>query len=495
MKRHLGFFLAAASLSLLLVHGKDRVQHPARIVILRSGGWLETGYAQWAEFTGATGYAVGVKPAGAPEAAYVRVPAELVRGTRVDLPGLPGNLAYDVRVVPLINGVAETGKAGVARIQTLAHDRSGFAFDQRSPRGALGTSGGYQPDGSVHPKATILHITDQTKDTVQMPVTKDSKTETHTGLVAIQSARSKAKDSTPLIVRFIGTVTPPAGLAADRLKMMQLKDSGNVTYEGIGPDAGIEGWGMDFQRCSNVVVRNLSFKNQPEDQLSFQSNCLNLWVHHNDHFPGKGLPGGEADKVAGDGTLDIKSGSGWVSVAYNHYHGTQKTSGVGFGKDTDALMMTFHHNFYDGCGSRMPRISYVSLHVYNSYFKEAQTYAIAAANACSALVENNYFEKCDRPMIIASQGHDLTSPGKSTLSKNPGGAIKQQGNYFDAHSSDPSRFDPAVDASPGPALKGGTVFNNFDAKFGSDYPYTLESPEVAKAKVIEFAGRMGEAPE
>ncbi len=491
--------LTALSLTLVSVRGNPAdsggntvgtVQQQGGITITSSGGWLEAGFARWSNMADATGYSVYCKPATGADTTYAKVPAELVRGTRADIPGLPGKQSYDIKVVPVVGGVEATAKSSVVRIETQAHDRSGFAFDKRSPRGALGTSGGYNPDGAADPAATILYISEATKDSVQMTVVKGSKSTTATGLVAIQDARSKAKNPAPLIVRFLGTVTPPAGLDADRLKMMQLKDSGNVTYEGIGPDAGLDGWGLDFQRCSNVVVRNLSFKGQPEDQLSFQSNCLNLWIHNNDHSPGKGLAGGESDKVAGDGTLDIKSGSGWVSVDYNHYQGTQKTSGVGFGKDTTALMMTFHHNFYDICGSRMPRISYVSMHVYNSYFKEAQVYCIAAAHGCSAFIENNYFEKCARPMIIASQGHDLDSSGQSTLSKNDGGAIKAQGNFMDAFSADPTRFDPAIDASPGPAVKGGAVYNNFHAGFGSDYSYTLDTPEDAKAKVLRFAGRM-----
>jgi pectate lyase len=155
--------------------------------------------------------------------------------------------------------------------------------------------------------------------------------------------------------------------------------------------------------------------------------------------------------------------------------------------------MTYHHNFYDTCGSRMPRISYVSMHVYNTYFKDAQVYAIAAANGCSAFVQNNYFENSKRPMIIASQGHDLNG-ADSTLSHNPGGTIKAVGNFMDAFSSSPEQFDPALDASPGPALSGGAVYNDFDANFGSDYPQLLDSPEEAKKKVLTYAGRIRPSP-
>lgn len=498
MRSNVFLILAALSLPLSIVRGSPAgeaagntsgtVEVQGRITVTKSGGWLETGFAEWTALDGASGYAVYHKPSAAADSVYVKADTELVRGTRVDVPGLPAN-QYDLKIVPILSETEDPGKATVVRVKTQAHDRSGFAFDKRSPRGELGTSGGYHPDGSVNPESTILYITETTKETVQMSVTKGKKTTTETGIVAIQNALSKAKSSPPLIVRFIGTVTPPAGLESDKFKMMQLKDSGNVTYEGIGPDAQFSGWGLDFQRVTNVEVRNLAFKDQPEDQLSFQNKCINLWIHNNDHFPGMGLPGTDKDKAEGDGALDIKSGTTWVSVAYNHYHQTKKTSGVGFRNDTDALVMSFHHNFYDVCGSRMPRISCVSVHVYNNYYKDARVYCIAAAHQCSAFVQNNYFEHCERPIIIASQGHDLKD-GRSTLSKNDGGAVKIEGNFMDEFTSDPSRFDPAVDASPGPAVKGGVEYNNFQANFGSDYPCALDTPEEAKANALKFAGRI-----
>lgn len=61
---------------------------------------------------------------------------------------------------------------------------------------------------------------------------------------------------------------------------------------------------------------------------------------------------------------------------------------------------------------------------------------------------------------------------------------------MDEFSADPVRYDPAQDASPGPAVKGGAVYNDFHLKFGSDYPQALDSPEDAKAKVLRSAGRM-----
>jgi len=468
--------------SMLLIVNLDASQPPptGTLAITKSGAWFEAAWVAWNQVAGATGYAVAWKRSDA--TAWTAVDKELVRGNRADLTGLPGGVAYQIKVEAI-----GTSATGIATVKPASFDRSGFAFDKRSPRGDSGTTGGYLSDGRINLGSQILYVTDGNRNTIELGVTKGKTTTTYTGLVAIMNARTSAKSTTPLVVRFLGTVSPPAGL--DTNKMLQLKDNGNITYEGIGDDAILSGWGFDFQRCTNVVVRNLGFEGQPEDQISFQNDNINVWVTHNDHYHGKGNPGADADKIYGDGPLDIKSGSSWVTTDYGHYHGCKKTNGIGFGSDSTNLVMTFHHNFYDSCGSRMPRISYVSMHVYNSYFKAAQTYAIAAANGCSAFIQGNYFENSKRPMITASQGHDLHPDGSSTLSHNPGGTMKLSGNFLDVFSSDTAQFDPKIDATLGPAV-GGAIYDDFELHFGQDYPQRLDSPDLARAKVREYAGRL-----
>lgn len=473
---------ASVDTSMLLIVNLDASQ-PAptgSLAITGSGAWFEAAWVSWIPAAGATGYAVSWKDVNG--SAWTPVAKELVRGNRVDIPGLPGGVTYQIKVEAI--GSSATG---IATVKPASYDRSGFAFDKRSPCGDSGTTGGYLSDGRINPGSQVLYVTDANRNAIELGVTKGKTTTTYTGLVAIMNARTSAKSSVPLVVRFLGTVTAPAGL--DTNKMLQLKDNGNITYEGVGDDATLSGWGFDFQRCTNLVVRNLGFQDQPEDQISIQNTNLNIWIAHNDHYLGKGNPGADADKLYGDGPLDIKSGSSWASVAYNHYHGCKKTNGIGFGGDSTDLVMTFHHNFYDSCGSRMPRISYVSMHVYNSYFKAAQTYAIAAANGCSAYIQGNFFENSKRPMITASQGHDLHPDGSSTLSHNPGGTMKLSSNYLDAFSSDTAQFDPKVDATLAAAV-GGAVYNGFETRFGQDYPQRLDSPELARAKVREYAGRL-----
>jgi pectate lyase len=415
---------------------------------------------------------VSYKPASS--STWATAPSALVRGTRVDIPGLLGNTSYNVR----IDAVGVSASSTVT-LTTKKYDRFGFAFTSNSP--AKQTTGGYQANGTPASGVTILHITESNKNSVQLAVTKGSTTTTYTGLGAIMTARNSAKTQTPIIIRFIGKVTEPAGL--DSNKMLAMKDVANITLEGIGNDAELN-WGFNIVRTTNVEVRNLKFYMFYEDSVSFQDNNKNAWIHHNDFGIGQDRGG---DKSLGDGSCDIKASSSFITVAYNHFQGTGKSSLVGLNESAD-FFITFHHNYFEDVGSRGPRVRTGSIHIFNNYYKNQKTYCIGAAEGSSLYVQNNYFENSKRPMIIASQGSDLQSGG-STLSGENGGTIKSVGNYMDAFSA--ATFIPGVDDSPGPAVKGGARFNNFDSTFSSiGYTYSVDTAANARTKVIAESGRL-----
>ena len=455
------------------------------IVFTSIGGWLEYGFAQWNALTGATSYNVYYKLASAADTAYAPVDAPLVRGTRVDLPGLAGKQSYDLKVSPIVGGTEQTSKASVARITTLAHDRSGFAFHAASPN--LNASGAYNADGTLKTDALILYVTETTKDTITMPVSKGKTTNTYTGLGAIMAARQSAGTTIPLSIRVIGLVTAPAGV--DSLSLLNLKTNANITMEGIGTDAQCNGWGLNIRAATNVEIRNLSFANYQDDAVSIQVDNRNIWIHHNDFMVGAN---GGGDKELGDGSCDIKANSSYITVSYNHFQGTGKSSLTGQG-DSAEFFVTFHHNFFDASHSRHPRARWGTVHVYNNYYKGNTTYGAAASEFANLFVQNNTFENVVRPMLIASQGHDFKdlvpagkTPGahESILSGEAGGSLKQEGNDLDAVSA--SWFDPKVDTGNGSS----NTYNNFETKFGTDYPCALESAAESKAKALELAGRL-----
>jgi pectate lyase len=461
------------------------VTHQGDIAFTATGGWLEYGFAQWTALSGADGYNVYDKLASADDSAYVRADAALVRGTRVDIPGLQGKQSYDLKVVPVTGGSEQTARASVARVTTLAHDRSGFAFHSASPNG--NASGAYNADGTLKPDALVLYVSEATKDTVTMAVTKGTKSTTYAGVGAIMAARQSAGTTVPLAIRVLGVVTAPAGV--DSLSLLNLKTNANITMEGIGTDAQCNGWGLNIRAASNVEIRNLSFAMYQDDAVSIQVDNKNVWIHNIDFMVGAN---GGGDKELGDGSCDIKSNSSYITVAYNHFQGTGKSSLTGQG-DSAEFFVSFHHNFFDGSHSRHPRVRWGTVHVYNNYYKGNTTYGAAAAEHANLFVQNNVFENVVRPMLIASQGHDFKdlvptgqTPGahESILSGEPGGALKQQGNVLDAVSA--SWFDAAVDSGDGSS----GAYNNFDASFGSAYPIALDSAADGKAKALSLAGRL-----
>lgn len=193
----------------------------------------------------------------------------------------------------------------------------------------------------------------------------------------------------------------------------------NVTIEGIGTDAEIFQWGMTWSNSNSIEIKNLTFTHYTEDACSFQGNTKlsdaftsqYIWMHNNTFNEGMNYWDvcGEQDKHDGDGSTDLK-GVSYVSLSYNHYINTHKTGLVGGDNSHKSANITFHHNYYEGCKSRLPLARQANMHMYNNYYygkyngeKKSDTCISIRANAY-AFVENNYFEESGVPINI--QGND-----------------------------------------------------------------------------------------
>jgi pectate lyase len=76
-----------------------------------------------------------------------------------------------------------------------------------------------------------------------------------------------------------------------------------------------------------------------------------------------------------DGLLDITGNSDFVTVSYNVFRNHDKTTLVG-GSDAPrpenglgALGVSFHHNYYENAGQRMPRVRFGRVHIYDNFVK------------------------------------------------------------------------------------------------------------------------------
>ena len=207
---------------------------------------------------------------------------------------------------------------------------------------------------------------------------------------------------------------------ADNIKVKENDRSGYAHFNydrGVGTDAFIHGWGFSFYvgdgytNRESYEVKNLTFKDYPEDALGFQgfmsdSKTLatpieHVWVHNNSFYPGFCAKPAESDKAEGDGSCDFKRGK-YYTMDYNYYNGCHKTNLVGASDTNLQFNMTFHHNFYENCGSISPLARQANIHIYNSYFKGNTSKTVDARANAYILSEGNYYESCANPMLSKS---------------------------------------------------------------------------------------------
>lgn len=476
------------------------------VKITKAEGDLEAAYVEWDKLVGATWYNVYCMAEGG---SWQKLDAPLVReyesNFRADAVGLKAG-KYTLKVVPVEGGAEKENFASTAKITVIAHERTGFAFVNGT------SSGAYNDDGTLKSDARVIYVTEETKDSVKLEVT-GAESNPCVGMQAILLGYSKAKETRPLAVRFVGNITDLAGIDSNSAckgdlvisnKTSKLK-GGGVTFEGIGSDATINGWGIRIKNASNVEIRNLGFMNcnsNEGDNIGLQQDNDHVWVHNCDMFYGDA--GSDADQVKGDGALDTKK-STYITHSYNHFWDSGKCNLQGMKDETTDNKITYHHNWYDHSDSRHPRIRTCTVHIYNNYFDGNAKYGVGVTMGASAFVENNYFRSTAKmkPMLSSGQGTD--AKGAGTFSGEAGGIIKAFGNFFDGsydlmtqkNTADKTNLDCYLADSRDEKVpsdiktkSGGTAYNNFDT--ASDfYKYEVDTPEVAKQKVMLYAGRIG----
>ncbi|WP_243156259.1 right-handed parallel beta-helix repeat-containing protein [Clostridium sp. C2-6-12] len=486
----------AAGVSVSLVAFAD-----STVSVLDSEGWLESANVEWSPVKNATGYNVYYKAANASDTTYKQIDNQLIRKYasyfRADVLGISeGN--YVIKIVPIINNQeALAGQAITKPLSVKANTREGFAFSKQSPTGTA--SGGYNDNGTVPENAKVIYITADTVNTVTADVITNAKGNKTTciGLTKILAARQKGYDKNPLIIRMVGEIKGSDITGLNSTGYLELKGCYNVTLEGVGEDATVYGWGILVRNSTNVEVKNLGVMMFPDDGISLDTGNKNIWVHNNDIF--YGAAGSDADQVKGDGSCDVKL-SDYVTVSYNHFYDSGKSSLCGM-KDTEDFHVTYHHNWFDHSDSRHPRIRVGTVHVYNNYFDGNAKYGVGVTKGSSAFVEANYFRNCKDPMLSSLQGTDIKD-GVGGFSNEAGGMIKAYNNKIEGAESiiytndNPTQFDAYLAKTRNElvpnkykTVSGGTIYNNFDTN-STMYSYSPDAPEDVAAKVTSYAGRV-----
>ena len=510
VKKFMSALLACVMVAVSVIAFDMNPVHAASGAITEASGWLETAYVKWTPVTGATGYNVYVKSASASDSAYVQLDDELIRKypsyMRADAVGLKAG-DYVMKIVPLNNGKENTSAAIVSdKLTVNAHDRSGFTFSSNSP--VKNGVGAYNNDGTLKSNASVLYVTEANKNTVKMKI---GNTE-YTGVAAITQAIKAKSNCQPVAIRIIGQVTL-SGLACKDVSSayaIGVKGAANVTFEGIGDDATLYGAGVAVFQSTGIEVRNLGLMNwgggKDGDGISLKQS-LGVWVHNNDVFYGNA--GSDGDQAKGDGSMDLKDNSQYVTVSYNHFWDSGKMSLCGMKSESGENWITYHHNWFDHSDSRHPRIRTMSVHVYNNYYDGNSKYGVGAAKDSEAFVEANYFRNCNYPMLSSMQGSDVLAGG--IFSSENGGVIKAYNNYMEGQKSviyansdagtttaSATDFDAYLATSRSEtvpstykAKQGGKTYSNFDTKvdLGVDTA-DIDAPADVPSIVTKYAGRI-----
>ena len=464
----------------------------ASITLKKSEGYTEGAYVQW---TGPTDEEYSVYYSDGDS--YKQIDSMLIRQYsdyfRADAVGLkPGS--YTLKVVGKSSGEKVT-----PTLKVSAYDRTGFHNAPDSPSKGKGI-GAYNDDGTLKSDAKVLYVTEKTKKSVKMEING----KTYTGISEITQQIKDKNKCGPVAIRIIGQISLSDLSCSDMSSAYAIgvKGASQVTFEGIGDDATLNAGVAVFQ-STNIEIRNIGFMlwggGRDGDGIALKKTT-GVWIHNNDIF--YGLPGHDKDQVKGDGSLDLKDNSQYVTISYNHFWDSGKSSLCGMKSESGPNYICYHHNWFDHTDSRHPRLRTMSIHVFNNYYDGVSKYGVGVTCGGQAFVEKNYFRNCKYPMLISLQGSDMLG-GKGTFSKESGGMIKSFGNYMTGHQAyvtyeqDKTEFD-AYEAKTrdeqvplaAKAKSGGATYSNFDTNDDIMYEYTPDEVKDIPSIVTSKAGRI-----
>ena len=425
--------------------------------------------AKFNPITDASSYKAYIKSSGD----YTELDSELIfvknDYVEVNAVGLT-NGTYSLKLVPIINNnEVESSKIELSNISVDKDDRSGYAhFNYTDGVGA------YNDDGTLKDNAIVLYVTDDNKNTVELNYggktvkgignilnsvgqecneaghegeckrVSDGKTYYGTANDNQGIILDLANGNVPLVVRFVGTVSNSGlyktgtfdaknaspqidGLTAydsydnggsigDNGHMARMKSGKNITLEGVGNDATIDGWGIHFM-CESAYsdlgksfeVRNLTFINNPEDALGMEgqqsgsvinASVERCWIHHNTFLKPTISNPAESDKKDGDGSCDFKRGM-YYTLSYNYFEYCHKTSILGSSDSSLQFNISLHHTLWFNCGSRIPLARQANVHFYNNYIccdandpNTELSYVTSLRADAYIFSENNYYDGC-----------------------------------------------------------------------------------------------------
>jgi len=181
----------------------------------------------------------------------------------------------------------------------------------------------------------------------------------------------------------------------------------NKSILGAALNAGISGHGFYIRRKRNVIIRGLriAYSVAPDDGVGIDETT-NVWIDHNEFFSDL-----NHDKDFYDGLLDMKHAADFITVSWNKFHTHFKANLVGHSdsnesEDRGKLRLTYHHNWFLDCNSRLPSIRFGTAHIYNNVYENVGASGINSRMGAQVLVEGNIFRNTKLPLTTNLDSRD-----------------------------------------------------------------------------------------
>ncbi|WP_405926065.1 pectinesterase family protein [Streptomyces sp. NBC_00035] len=272
----------------------------------------------------------------------------------------------------------------------------------------------------------------------------------------------------PYIIRVSGTIAvEPFGsdivVASDKT-VIGVGDTGEIVHGELHLNPGTH----------NVIIRNLTIRDsyvegdwdgKTQDFDAIQMDTVDhVWIDHNrfTHM--------------GDGLLDIRKDSQYITVSYNRFTDHNKALGIGWTSNV-LTQITIDHNWFTGTKQRNPSADNCAYaHLYNNYLSAqvddgdpVWTYGNWSRGHTKMVIENSYYDGVQHP-YQADATAELVQRG--SILRGTGGRHDEWGTAFAPRDFYDYRLDPAsavpalVTRFSGPQKRIGAVELNVPA----DYP-------------------------
>ncbi len=233
-----------------------------------------------------------------------------------------------------------------------------------------------------------------------------------------------------------GRVPPSGALENARVASQQAQQArvrirvgANTTIVGVDKHAVIRGAWFDIRgtATSNIIIRNITFRdtydcfpawdpldgsqgnwNSAYDSISLRDGH-HVWIDHN-IFEDRDTADTTLPTYFGrlfqvhDGLVDITNAFDLATVSYNRFVNHDKVMLIGSSDSATAdrgkLRVTLHHNLFEDCGQRAPRVRFGQVHVLNNYYRIKNTpnygYSWGVGRESAIYAENNFFRTDDQ---------------------------------------------------------------------------------------------------